>query len=263
MYSIGFIGGGQMCEAILCGLLKANLTSESKVSIIEPNIDRKNQLIKRFPKITFGFKETPQVVFISVKPQHIKEALTDLSVEKSKSIFVSIVAAVSLKDLSQLLPAETAIVRTMPNTPAMIQQSATAFCMNPQAAKYKEVISKLLGAIGPVAIEVQEGLLDGVTGLSGSGPAYVFTFIEALADAGVQQGLSRQVSLMLAAQTVIGAGKMVFELEKHPGVLRDSVTSPGGTTINAVASLEENGFRNAVMKAVKASSDRSKELSKM
>ena len=149
----------------------------------------------------------------------------------------------------------------MVNTPATIQQSATAYCLGHRCTPSDAILAEqLINCIGPVALQVPENQLNAVTGLSGSGPAFVFTFIEAMADAGVSQGLSRETALALAAQTVAGAGQMLLRSGEHPAVLKDSVCSPGETTITGVLSLESTGFRNSVINAVVAAARKSSEL---
>jgi pyrroline-5-carboxylate reductase len=167
---------------------------------------------------------------------------------------------VTLAKLQSGLPAGARTVRVMPNTPALVGAGASGFALGANArAADGELAQKLLSAVG-LAVPVKESLLDAVTGLSGSGPAYVYQFIEALSDGGVAAGLPREVATRLAAQTVLGGAKMVLETRQHPGVLKDQVTSPGGTTIEGVHELEKGGLRATVMSAVRAASDKSKKL---
>jgi len=175
-------------------------------------------------------------------------------------LLVSIAAGVTLSALEGSLGGEAKVIRVMPNTPALVGASASAFALGSNATRDDaELASKLLGSVGE-AFEVKEGLLDAVTGLSGSGPAYVYQFIEALSDGGVAAGLPRDIATRLAAQTVLGGAKMVLETGQHPGPLKDMVTSPGGTTIAGVHELEKGGVRAAVMNAVRVATDRARQL---
>ncbi|KAF4650390.1 hypothetical protein FOL47_001178 [Perkinsus chesapeaki] len=266
--TVGFIGGGNMCEALLKGMLSSHITTESNVVISEPFQPRREYLQQTYSGIHIttnnGDVAAAQcgVVFIAVKPQMLKAAMAGLSFAH-KPLIISICAGVALDTLTQLIPSQR-IVRVMPNTPALVGAGASAFCMGPGCTDEDcALVNKLLECFSGVVVHVDEKLIDAVTGLSGSGPAYFFLFIEALADGGVEQGLPRAQALKLAAQTCVGAGKMVLESGRHPGELKDSVCSPAGTTIAGVAALERNGFRSAAMDAVRAATDRSRELSKI
>jgi pyrroline-5-carboxylate reductase len=199
-------------------------------------------------------------VVLAVKPQKAEAALAEMrsavSVEK---LVISIVTGVRLKVLAEKLGA-CRLVRVMPNTPCLVGQSASAFCLGAGATKDDaELMAKLLGSVG-LAVQIEESLLDAVTGLSGSGPAYVYLMIEALADGGVRMGLPRETALRLAAQTVKGAAEMVLSTGEHPGVLRDRVASPGGTTIAGLHVLEMHRVRGALISAVEAATRRATEL---
>lgn len=200
-------------------------------------------------------------VFLAVKPQQVADVLGGISDEfTGDHCLISIAAGVTLAKLEEPLHPGARVIRVMPNTPALVGASASAYALGEFATKGDgELAGRLLGAVG-LAHEVKEGLLDAVTGLSGSGPAYVYQFIEALSDGGVAAGLPREVATQLAAQTVAGAAKMVLETGQHPGALKDMVTSPGGTTIDGVHELEKGGLRSAVMNAVRAAAEKSKEL---
>jgi pyrroline-5-carboxylate reductase len=177
-----------------------------------------------------------------------------------RHLVISIVAGVTLRRLADGLGAETRLIRVMPNTPCLVGASASGFCPNAEtAATDGDLVAKLFGAVG-TAIPVPENHLDAVTGLSGSGPAFVYVMIEALADGGVRAGLPRDVALKLAAQTVLGSAKMVLETGQHPGALKDAVASPGGTTIAGLHALERGGVRAALMDAVTAAANRAREL---
>jgi pyrroline-5-carboxylate reductase len=206
------------------------------------------------------------VVLLAVKPQDMEPLLGAMAqsrkqkAESRDPLFLSIAAGVTLKQLELWLGGTARVIRSMPNTPALILQGASAFARGKHATDEDAVLAaKVLGAVGS-AQEVPEKLLDAVTGLSGSGPAYVYTVIEALADGGVLMGLPRATALQLAAQTVAGAAGMVLNTGKHPAALRDEVTSPGGTTIAGLEQLEKHGLRHALVQAVRKATERSKEL---
>ena len=183
--------------------------------------------------------------------------------EGKDMLFVSIAAGVTSDSIKQELPEKSRVVRVMPNTPCLVGEMAAGFCKGPNALpEDMTLVGSLLNTLG-TAMPCDEKLLNAVTGLSGSGPAYIFVLIEALADGGVRQGIPRATALALAAQTVKGAAQMVLETGKHPGILKDQVCSPGGTTIAGVEALETNGFRAATMSAVSAATARADELSRM
>lgn len=200
------------------------------------------------------------VVLLAVKPGDMKSLCEGLSKLDGSRLFISIAAGISIADLETWLGGKQRVIRCMPNTPALVATGAAAFSRGTQATADDAALAvKILGSVG-TADEVSEKLLDAVTGLSGSGPAYVYTVIEALADGGVLMGLPRAAALRLAAQTVAGAAKMVLETGKHPASLRDEVTSPGGTTIAGLEQLEAHGLRHALIQAVRKATERSKEL---
>jgi len=203
------------------------------------------------------------IIVIAVKPYTVTSILAEVSpavtaAGPTSKLFVSICAGVTLEVVEGALPATTRVVRAMPNTPCLVGEAAVGFARGAASPAGDAVLTAAL--FKGTVLEVQENQLDGVTAVSGSGPAYVFLFIEALADAGVKAGLPRPIALQLAAQTVKGAACMQLETGTHPGVLKDQVCSPGGTTIAGVAALEQNGFRYATMSAVAAANARCKEL---
>ena len=205
------------------------------------------------------------IVFLSIKPQYFDDAVNAQAVEKALSnsdaspLVVSIMAGVTIEKISAVTGLNR-IVRVMPNTPSLIMEGAAGISSSPEVTEQElETVSKLMSSVGCVT-KVSEQLLDAVTGLSGSGPAYVFTFIEALIDGAVLNGLPRDTARELAIQTVIGSAKLVQESGEHPAVLRDRVTSPGGTTIEALKVLEMNDFRGTIIQAVESATRRSKEL---
>lgn len=200
-------------------------------------------------------------MILAIKPQYMDEAILDTPGLYADKLIVSIAAGVKISTLRQLCGASR-VVRVMPNTPAVVGAAASAWCASDEISdEDSELVEKILKSIG-IACKVDEKLMDAVTGVSGSGPAYVFDFIQGLADGGVNAGLPRDLANALAAQTVLGAAKLVLESGRHPAVLRDEVTSPGGTTAKALAVLEKNGMKGTVIEAVLAAAARSAELGK-
>ncbi|MGI6604544.1 MAG: pyrroline-5-carboxylate reductase [Firmicutes bacterium] len=261
---IGFIGGGAMAEALLKGILAQGLAEPGAVYVSDINSDRVTYLAQ-----TLGVKPARDnqavlavgdIIFLAVKPQVAVEVLSALRGSFSeRHLVVSIMAGVPVSYLEKYLGAAR-LIRVMPNTPCLVQAGAAGIAAGSRAtAEDLEQVKNLLNAVGK-AFVVPESLLDAVTGLSGSAPAYVYMFIEALADGGVLAGLPRPVAQTLAAQTVLGAARMVLETGEHPGSLKDKVASPAGTTICGIATLEEGGFRGLVIDAVMAGAERSAEL---
>jgi pyrroline-5-carboxylate reductase len=205
--------------------------------------------------------ESAQVLVIAVKPQQLREVLGELrGPVTGRHLVVSVVAGAPLATLRAGLGEACRLVRVMPNTPCLVGSGASAFACDDRATEADaELVRRMLSTVG-LAVPVPESQLDAVTGLSGSGPAYAFVFVEALADAGVLMGLPRQTALQLAAQTVVGAARMVLETGDHPSQLKDAVASPGGTTIAGLYALEQGGLRGAVMRAVEMATRRSQEL---
>lgn len=263
--SIGFIGGGQMAEAMIRGILASGLASPAKVVVAEPNPSRCEVLSRQYAVASTSDPQTLcdrcQVIVLAVKPQM---ATTVLSAYRpyleDRHLVISIMAGVTLGALAQLMGGTRRLIRVMPNTPALVLAAATAFSANRQAtAEDREVAQALFSAVGR-CVEVPEEQLDAVTGLSGSGPGYVFTLIEALIDGGVLVGLPRPVAEQLVLQTVYGSAKLALETGEHPAVLKGKVTSPGGTTIAGIQALEEGAVRGTIMAAVEAATKRSREL---
>jgi pyrroline-5-carboxylate reductase len=263
---VGFIGGGNMAEAIIKGLLAGGVSS-ANITIAEPVEKR-----REFLQDSYGVNVTNDnaavvaagsIIIMAVKPQVCGQILEGLANEDFQGkLIISIMAGVKTETIETALKSNVRVVRVMPNTPALVLAAATAIspgsCATADDLSLVGTIFDLLGK----TCRVEEKLLDAVTGLSGSGPAYVFTFIEALSDAGVKNGLARDVATMLAAQTVFGSAKMVLETGEHPAVLKEKVTSPGGTTIAGVHVLEQAGFRGVVITAVDVATNRSRELGK-
>ena len=261
---IAFIGGGNMAEAIIRGLLREGAGVEVCVAEISPK--RRDVLKAEFPDLLVvgDAAEAAQlgdVVILAIKPQQSAAVLDIIEpVITTDKLVISIMAGIpSLKIEANLIPG-CRVIRAMPNTPALVGAGATAVCCGRKATPVDlDCALQIFDMIG-VAVSVEEKLMDAVTGLSGSGPAYVFTFIEALSDAGVKNGLPRDVAAQLAAQTVLGAARMVVETGEHPTLLKEKVTSPGGTTIAGLHALEIGSFRGVIMNAVEAACLKSKEL---
>jgi pyrroline-5-carboxylate reductase len=260
---LGFIGAGNMGAAIIKGLLTAGQPKDNLV-YYDPDPARQKQLaelgIKAAPD-SAGVMSAP-VVVLAVKPQIMPTVLEALREYAGPGhLLISIAAGVTLKTLEAALP-ESRVIRVMPNTPTLVGAGMAALAPGRRAAQDDMDLALAIFAAVGRAVVVEEKHLDAVTGLSGSGPAYVAVFIEALTDGGVKMGLPRHLALLLAAQTVIGAARLCLEEEIHPGVLKDMVTSPGGTTITGLHVLEEGRFRGLVMSAVEAATLRAKELGK-
>ncbi len=265
---VGFIGSGMMCEAIVKGMIseKGGFQS-SNIWCCDRNQSRRDVMKTlgcHVDSQSSAICKNSDVIILSVKPHHISEVLSKAEESIQDKLIVSVAAGVTLARLKSLAP-ENNVVRVMPNTPMLVGASATCYAHNvdPAAAKKLKIEETIETIFGPSGLlyRVDEVKIDAVTGVSGSGPAYAYMFIEAMADAGVQLGLPRDQSYKLAAQTVYGAAKMCLESEgTHPAQLRNRVESPGGTTIAATTSLEHNGFRSAVIGAVNTAAAKSKEL---
>lgn len=265
--SIGFIGAGQMARALAAGFVRAQLAAAERIVAADPV----PEALVAFQQAVPGAKvladnaavaSQADILFLATKPQQLLAALGPLGAATDGKLVVSIAAGVRLATLDQSL-GKARLVRVMPNTPCLIGQSASGYCLGPRAtAEDGQLVERLLTAVG-LAVAVDEPLLDAVTGLSGSGPAFAYLMIEALADGGVRVGLKRDVALALAAQTLRGAAQMVLETGEHPAVLKDRVASPGGTTIAGLEALEAGGLRGTLMAAVEAATRRSIELGKV
>ncbi|HUE37647.1 MAG TPA: pyrroline-5-carboxylate reductase [Candidatus Acidoferrum sp.] len=264
---IGFLGAGKMATALAKGFVRAELAAPKELMASDPfDTAREHFEEETGAKATASNMETAKfadVLVLATKPDQVTAALAEIHdhlKSKKNCLLISIAAGVTISKLESALPAGARVVRVMPNTPALIGQAASAFALGKNAtAADGELAKKLLSAVG-VAFQVKESLLDAVTGLSGSGPAYVYQFIEALSDGGVASGLPRDIATQLAAQTVLGAARMVLETGQHPGALKDQVASPGGTTIEGLHELEKGKLRATVMNAVRAATEKSKKL---
>ena len=263
--TIGFVGAGQMARALAQGFVRAGLVEAARIVVADPHAAATEQFQQSIPGSDIAannaqLAERCNIVVLAVKPQHAKAALAEIkSAMSGEKLLLSIVTGLSLQNIAERLSAGR-VVRVMPNTPCLVGQSASAYCAAPSATPDDvALVAKLLGSVG-LAIAVDEKLLDAVTGLSGSGPAYGYLMIEALADGGVKMGLPREIALRLAAQTLKGAAEMVLTTGEHPGLLKDRVASPGGTTIAGLTKIEELGVRGALIATVEAAARRATEL---
>ncbi len=261
---LAVIGGGKMGEAIVSGLIDGHVLGSNQVVIAEPILGRRDELASRYAVqvVAHGLEAVSgaDVVVLAVKPQSIDEVLRDLAPELKSSVVVSIAAGISCARLESLLAEDTAVVRVMPNTPAMVREGMAVVSGGVAASKDQvELVASLFGALGR-AVVIDESYQDAASAISGSGPAYFALVIDALARAGVAQGLPREVAQELAVQTMRGTAGMLQQTGMHPEALIDGVSSPGGTTIAAVNVLEDHGVRAAFAQAVASAVSRSKEL---
>jgi pyrroline-5-carboxylate reductase len=262
---LGFLGSGNMSGALIKGLLHAKVLPPERILASDVKSERLEQLHK-----THGIRTTTDnhallrecdVVVLAVKPQAIDKVLAEVGGDvRPDQLLVSVAAGVPIDALEARLPAGSRVVRSMPNTPATVQAGATAISGGAHAREDDlRVARELFEAVGRVVV-LDESLLDAVTGLSGSGPAYVMLIIEALADGGVKVGLHRDTALLLAAQTVFGSALLLLETGEHPGRLKDMVTSPGGTAIAGIHTLESGALRKTLIDAVETATKRAAEL---
>ena len=258
---LSIIGGGVMGEAILSRLIASHAYLPSDVCVSDPMLERRELLAKKY-----GVNVTPnnlvaaetEIMLLAVKPQSLNVAAIGLA-DAPANCVVSILAGVTLAQLEVMFPSKS-IIRAMPNTPAQVGAGVTAIASNTLVTSAQlESVRKIFAAVGMV-VEVAESLMNAVTGLSGSGPAYVALMIESMADGGVAAGLPRAIAMQLATQTVLGTAQLISETKLHPAQLKDQVTSPAGTTIAAIAQLEKAGLRSAMIEAVLAATRRAYEL---
>jgi len=262
---LGFIGGGNMAEAIIKGLLRAQLINSSSVMVSDIVEERLRYLQRSYGvQVTEDNEEVVakgDILILAIKPQNMAEVLEKIkSAIDNNKLLISIAAGVPLQFIGGYLSPEARLVRVMPNAPALVLEGMAAIAPGKRATTTDcQIVEGIFNAIGKSCI-VKEELLDVVTGLSGSGPAYIFVIIQALADGGVREGLPRDVALQLAAQTVLGAARMVVETGEHPEKLKDMVASPGGTTIAGLHQIELGNIRATLINAVIAATERSREL---
>ena len=265
MSKIAIIGCGNMGEALAAGLLAEGSATASDIWATDVAPERLEALRSRYGIRTGTDNREAaswaEVVVLAVKPQTMSEVLDELKDRMTEAtLIISVATGISSARITAALGGRRKVVRVMPNTPVLVRAGATAMAISPLVSpEDRNLAIRLFQAVGKVVI-VEEHLMDAVTGLSGSGPAYVFQVIEALADGGVKMGLSRDVAMTLAAQTVLGAAKLQLETKEHPAQLKDKVTSPGGSTIAGLQALEKGGVRAAFMAAVEAATKRAEEL---
>ncbi len=266
-HRIGFLGAGKMATALAQGWIHAGLTAAKDVCASDPVPAARDHFTKTTGASSFA--DNPRVLsqsdllVLAVKPQNMPELLREIQpAVKPSHLVISIAAGITIQQITAALGPDQRIIRVMPNTPCLVGASASAFAGSPKAtAADVQTTERLLGSVGR-AVQVPERLLDAVTGLSGSGPAFVAVMIDALSDGGVRMGLPRDLALTLASQTVLGSAKLLLETGLHPGQLKDMVASPAGTTIAGLHALERGGVRAAFMDAVEAATKRSIELGK-
>jgi pyrroline-5-carboxylate reductase len=262
--TIGFVGAGNMAEAMLRGLLRGNDFAPAQISASGPRRERVEELREKYGIDATTDNHKPasaEIVVLSVKPQIMSRVLDEIADTISPdALVISIAAGVPVATIQARLASGTRVIRAMPNTPALVDAAATAIAGGEHVRESDlEEAKRIFDAIG-LTVVLEESQMDAVTGLSGSGPAYVFLILEALSDAGVKVGLSRRTSQLLAAQTLLGSAKLLLETNEHPGRLKDMVTSPGGTAITGLHTLEHGGVRTTLMNAVEAATRRSREL---
>lgn len=261
---IAFIGGGQMAEAMVAGLLASGVVEAPHLYVSDVSAERRALFKRRFG-VEVGTDNLEaaswgEIVILAIKPQVLNAVLDGCAPALSYKLVLSVVAGVPLARLAAQVPEQTRLVRVMPNAPSIVREGASALAWNHDLSEEdREIARTVFGAIGRVVC-VDESLMNAVTGLSGSGPAYVFMAAEALADGGVKMGLPRSVAELLAAHTFLGAARMLFETGEHPGSLKDRVASPGGTTIAGLHVLEQGRLRATLMAAVEAAARRAEEI---
>ncbi len=264
---MAFIGGGNMAEALLAGLLRQGLSAREQLIVSDPHPARRNLLAERFGVTVTADNRTAaqgaDIIVLCVEPQVLDAVLEELAPAlQSHPLVMSVAAGYPISRMRDHLKSVTRLVRAMPNTPTMIGEGVTALSLvqglSPEDSDRARCLFESVGKV----VLVEERLMDAVTGLSGSGPAYVFAMIEALADGGVLVGLPRSTAQVLAAQTLAGAARMIIDQGEHPGLLKDRVASPGGTTIAGLYQLEQGRLRATLISAVEAATERSAELGK-
>ena len=265
--NITFIGSGNMGEALLGGLLKAKLTKPKNIVATDVLEDRLSHIAEKWgvTVMTDNRKAiaAADIIVLCVKPQTISEILREIKEDVHEDqLIISILAGITTQTISKFIDKKNPVIRVMPNIPAVVDEAASGLCLGEFAQEiHKEMAVSIFKAVGEVEI-VKENQMDVITGLSGSGPAYIYMIIEALTDGGVMMGLARNVATRLATQTVLGSAKLVRETGIHPAMLKDQVTTPGGTAISAIKELETHGLRPMLIRAVEVATNKSKELSK-
>lgn len=260
--TIGFIGYGNMGKAMVRGILGSGLVVKERILVSKRNIREENQEIY-MTKDNREVARKADFLILASKPNTYEKILGEIRDHiKEGAVVISIGAGISSDFMRDNLRKDTKFVKTMPNTPAMVGEGMSALAPNERLDREDlDQLVKIFSSFGKVEI-IDEDLMDGFTALAGSSPAYIYMLIEAMADGAVAEGLARQIAYKMAAQAVLGSAKMVLETGKHPGQLKDEVCSPGGTTIKAVASLEENSFRSTIIEAMEVCAERSREMNK-
>jgi pyrroline-5-carboxylate reductase len=268
MKKLGFIGAGHMAEALLKGLITSGRYKKTQIIVSDIDSKRLEQILSAYGVNTTtnnkALLRQSNVIILAVKPDAIEVVLNEIKgLLNSGKILISIAAGITTSLISKKIKKKVKLVRVMPNTPALVLMGASVvYCNSLLNEKEKDTVKGIFESVGTVDLVENEKLLDAVTGLSGSGPAFVSMFIDALSDGGVKMGLTKHMALKLAAQTVYGTGKLVLEGGLHPAEFKDRVSSPAGTTIEGVHQLELHGFRGAVISAVESAGLRARELSK-
>lgn len=262
---IGFIGVGNMGEALISGIINSGMGKPGKVIASDISAAALEKIRSKYGISTadtnIEVAEKADILFLAVKPACFPEVIEQIGdYIKEDAVIVSIAAGQSIDNIENLFGRPMKLVRTMPNTPALVNEGMAAICHTSRVSvEETNTVLDIFRSIGKAEI-ISESLMDVVTAISGSSPAYVYIFIEAMADAAVADGMPRQQAYSFAAQAVLGAAKMVIETGDHPGLLKDKVCSPGGTTIEAVCELENNGFRNSIISAVRKCTEKSKRM---
>ena len=264
--TIGLIGAGNMANALIDGLLRSGTTKAENIICSDANQNQLDSVQKKFNVATttdnIEVIHKADIIVYAIKPQIMATVLKETAAHLDMSkLIISIAAGVPLAAIKSLLQKDLRLIRVMPNVAVAVREGATAVAAGDHATKEDvKLAMTIFDSVGKSIFLKENYLMDAVTGLSGSGPAYIFMIVDALADAGVKVGLSRKDAQLLASQTILGAAKLLLETEAHPGQLKDSVTSPGGTTIVGIHTLERGGLRTTLMDAVEAATNRSKEL---
>ena len=263
--TIGFLGAGNMAEALIRGLVRGGHVPAGRIIASGPRRERLDELAGAYGIETTSsnaeLARRADVVVLSVKPQILPKVVEEIRGDlRADALLLSVAAGVDTGAIEELVPQPVRVVRSMPNTPALVGAAATAICGGAHATEADLRLARFVFDAVGLTVELDEAQLDAVTGLSGSGPAYIFLILEALADAGVKVGLSRRNAQRLAAQTVMGSAKLLLETDDHPGRLKDMVTSPGGTAIAGLAALEQGGLRTTLINAVETATKRAHEL---
>lgn len=260
---IGIIGLGAMGSALLDGIINNKSTKASEISVYDVSNEKVNQVVENYSVKASDLKGlviASDIIIIAVKPQDIRSLLTEIKQDIKNQLLLSICAGITIENIEKSFTEKVKVVRVMPNTPLMIGEGASGIAFNGGVLENeKEFIIDIFKSMG-TAVEVPEKMMDAVTGLSGSGPAYVYMIIDALADGGVKAGLPKDLALKLAAQTLLGSAMLYLKSDKHPAQLKDMVCSPAGTTIEGLSTLEDRAVRGALIDAVFNAANRSKEL---